>query len=143
MTRFAPYLIVLSAISLMTAPAAAQEARGVAPAELAYEREVYTYPSGARPDPFRSLLRDGDLGMRVEDLRLRGIVHHQNPAQSVAMLTIQGTDRRVQARVGDIVGPLRVLAIHPDRVEIVVEELGVARRETLRIARPESGGSNP
>lgn len=142
MTRFTTILMGFLAVALVTVPVAAQEARSETPAELAYEREIYTYPGGARPDPFRSLLRDGNLGMRLEDLRLRGIVHHQNPGQSVAMLAIQGTDRRIQARVGDVVGPLRVLAIHPDRVEIVVEELGITRRETLRIARPEAGGSN-
>ncbi len=135
-------LLVSVLTALAVAPAAAQEP-GVLPPELEYEREVYTYPRGARPDPFRSLLRDGDLGVRIEDLVLRGIVHHPDPSRSVATLTVEGTNRRIQARVGEVVGPLRVVAIHPDRVEVVVEELGVARRETLSIARPEPGGSNP
>lgn len=106
-------------------------------ASVVYEREVFAYPRSGRPDPFRSLLLDGDLGIRIEDLQLRGIVYHEDAANSIAALTLRGSDRRIQARVGERVGTLRVLGIFPDRVEIVVEELGVARRETLRIQAPD------
>jgi hypothetical protein len=105
--------------------------------EIVYEREVFSYARLGRPDPFRSLLLDDDLGIRVEDLTLRGTVHHPDPSLSVAIMTQEGSDRRIQARIGERVGPMRVLAIYPDRVDIVIEELGVARRETLRIVRPE------
>ena len=106
---------------------------------VVYEREVFTYPAAARPDPFRSLLLEGDLGIRIEDLTLRGVVYHADPSRSVAIMTQAGTNRRIQARVGESVGPLRILGIYPDRVEIVIEELGVARRETLRLVAPEPG----
>ena len=105
---------------------------------IVYEREVFQYSAGGRPDPFRSLLNDADLGVRVEDLTLRGVVYHPDPSRSVAVLAQVGSDRRIRARVGERVGSLRVLAIYPDRVDIVVEELGVARRETLRIVRTEN-----
>ncbi|MEX2572139.1 MAG: hypothetical protein WD737_12635 [Gemmatimonadota bacterium] len=130
-----PSLLILPLI-LFLAP---ESARAQAGTDVLYEREVFEYPRGARPDPFRSLLLEGDLGIRAEDLMLRGVVHHEDPSRSIAVLTVEGTDRRIQARVGERVGPLRVLAIYPDRVEIVIEELGVARRETLRIVRPEPG----
>jgi hypothetical protein len=106
---------------------------------VVYEREVFTYPAAARPDPFRSLLLDGDLGIRIEDLTLRGVVYHPDQSRSVAIMTQAGTNRRIQARVGESVGPLRILGIYPERVEIVIEELGVARRETLRLVAPEPG----
>lgn len=112
----------------------------VADPTVVYEREVFTYSAAGRPDPFRSLLDDAELGIRLEDLTLRGIVHHRDPSQSVAVLTQAGSDRRIRARVGERVGALRILAIYPDRVDLVVEELGVARRETLRIVRPDAGG---
>lgn len=112
----------------------------VADTTVVYEREVFTYTSAGRPDPFRSLLNDAELGIRLEDLTLRGIVHHRDPSQSVAVLTQAGSDRRIRARVGERFGALRILAIYPDRVDLVVEELGVARRETLRIVRPEPAG---
>lgn len=119
------------------APAAAQE---VLDTTVVYEREVFSYSPAGRTDPFRSLLADAELGIRVEDLTLRGVVYHSDPSQSVAVLTMEGSDRRIRARVGERVGTMRILSIEPDHVEIVVEELGVARRETLRIVRPQDGG---
>ena len=107
---------------------------------VVYEREVFDYDSTGRADPFRSLLSDAEMGVRVEDLTLRGVVYHTDPSQSVAVLSQQGSDRRIRARVGERVGSLRIVAIQPDRVDIIVEELGVARRETLRIVRPTNGG---
>ncbi|MQA89895.1 MAG: hypothetical protein GEU90_06640 [Gemmatimonas sp.] len=115
--------------SLPNAPASA--------ADLGYEREVFRYSQGNRPDPFRSLLLDGDLGIRLEELTLKGTVYHPDPSLSVAIITREGTDRQIKARVGEPVGGLRVLAIYPDRVDIVIEELGVAQRETLHLVRPE------
>lgn len=129
-------LIALAAAAVLcAAPAVAQDSSP----DLLYEREVFEYSAAGRPDPFRSLLGDAELGVRVEDLTLRGIVYHSDPSQSVAVLTQAGSDRRIRARVGERVGSLRIVAIQPDQVDIVVEELGVARRETLRIARPEDG----
>lgn len=104
-----------------------------------YEREIFQYSAAGRPDPFRSLLNDEELGIRVEDLTLRGVIYNQDPSMSVAVLSQAGSDRRIRARVGERVGSLRILGIFPDRVDIVVEELGVSRRETLRIVRAERG----
>jgi hypothetical protein len=130
-------LAALIAVAGMSTPApvAGQDVSD----SVVYEREVFRYSAGSRPDPFRSLLEDGDLGIRVEDLSLRGVVHHVDPSQSVAFLLVAGSERRVQARVGERVGSLRILGIFPDRVDVVVEELGVARRETLRIQSPPGG----
>lgn len=133
----AAYAAALATICLMPFPA---EGQGGGEGTVIYEREVFQYTASGRPDPFRSLLNDAELGIRVEDLTLRGIVYHSDPSQSVAVLTQVGSDRRIRARVGERVGSLRILAIYPDRVEIVVEELGVARRETLRIQRVDNNG---
>jgi hypothetical protein len=123
-------------------PARAQQPLPVSEATTVYEREVFQYSRASRPDPFRSLLLEGDIGIRMEDLGLRGVVHHDDPSRSVAVLSQRGTARRIQARIGERVGPLRVVAIYPDRVDIVVEELGVARHETLRIERTPAGGGS-
>jgi hypothetical protein len=106
---------------------------------VVYEREQFTYRSQGRPDPFRSLLVDADGGVRSTGLALRGVIHDSDTTRSLAILTEEGTDRRIQARVGEVIGSLRILGIYPDRVEIVIQELGVARRETLRMAAPEAG----
>lgn len=105
-----------------------------------YEREVYRYSAASRPDPFRSLLLEG-LGVRVEDLAVRGILYDPEAMNSVAVLSQAGSDRRIQLRVGQRLGAVRILSILPDRVEVVVEELGVSKRETLKLARPQTGAT--
>jgi hypothetical protein len=102
---------------------------------IVYRREVFRYQPLGRPDPFRSLLGSAELGVRVEDLALRGVVYHPDPARSVAMLTREGVDRPIRARVGDRIGGIRILTIRPNSIDVLVEELGVARRETLQITR--------
>jgi hypothetical protein len=98
-----------------------------------YQREVFQYTGSERPDPFRSPLPEGDLRFRFEDLTLHGVIHHAEAGLSVAILGLAGSDRRILVKVGDRLGPLRVDAVLPDRVDIVVEELGTPRRETLRL----------
>jgi hypothetical protein len=132
----------LMLVVVLAAPAAhAQErAERTASREIIYQREVYQYSRGTRPDPFRSPLVNADIGIRSSDLALRGIVYNSDPRQSVAVLVEKATDRRIRARVGERIGGLRVVAIHPRRVDLVVEELGVARRESLFLkAEPETG----
>ena len=117
-----------AAATPLSAQAGAEEPAG-------YEREVFRYDRGGRADPFRSLLREAEVGVRFEDLSLRGVVHHADPSRSVALIARAGTERRIRARVGDRIGGLRVAAIGPNSVDIVVEELGVSRRERLEIRR--------
>lgn len=102
---------------------------------VVYRREVFEYPRAGRADPFRSLLQNAELGVRVEDLTLRGVVFHSDPARSVAVLEQRGRERRLRARVGDRIGGLRILAIKARSVDVLIEEFGVARRETL-VLRP-------
>jgi hypothetical protein len=120
-------LLVAGALSA-AAPAAAQE-RGSA--EIMYRREVFQYQRTVRPDPFRTLLGSVDLSVRFENLALRGIVHNSDPRESVAILVDGGSNRRVRARVGERIGAITVLAIHPRRVDLVIEDFGVPRRESL------------
>jgi hypothetical protein len=120
-------LLVVGALSA-AAPAAAQE-RGSA--EIMYRREVFQYQRTVRPDPFRTLLGSVDLSVRFENLVLRGIVYNSDPRESVAILVDSGSNRRVRARVGERIGAITVLAIHPRRVDLVIEDFGVPRRESL------------
>jgi hypothetical protein len=120
----------------LASPAASQTAADGMPE--VYQREVFGYSGYGRVDPFKSLVRQSDLGVRLEDLALRGIVYNNDPAQSVAVLTVEGSAVRIQARTNQRVGTVRILAIRPDRVEVAVEELGVSRSETLRIEKKET-----
>ncbi len=130
---------VLTALSLGVSAAAAQ-----APAEPAglYEREVFQYGRAGRADPFRSLLSDPELGMRLEDLKLLGVIYHPDPALSVAVLSQTGSTRRIRGRAGDRIGGIRIVSIGPRSVDLVVEEFGVARRETLELRPASERGSS-
>lgn len=103
--------------------------------QVIYRREVFDYSRAGRPDPFRSLVGSADLGIRVEDLSLRGVVVHPNASQSVAVIAREGNPRLIRARVGDRIGGIRIVAIRPRNIEVVIEDLGVARRETIEITR--------
>ena len=145
-------LILLALASLLAAalgaaqstPATSAPAASRGDSMIVYRREVFRYQAAGRPDPFRSLLGSSDLGVRVEDLSLRGVVYHPDPSRSVAMLMREGTERPVRVRVGDRIGGIRVLTIRPNSIDLLVEELGVARRETLQITRAATPkGTNP
>jgi hypothetical protein len=118
------------------APLAAQ----VLDTATVYRREVFDYARGGRTDPFRSLLNTAELGIRFEDLSLRGVIYNPDPRLSVAVFWEAGAERRIRARVGERVGGIKILAIHPRRVDLLIEEFGVARRESLDLKRdPEKG----
>ena len=121
-------------------PLPAQAARDTI---VLYEREVFEYARDGRPDPFRSLLKDPELGMRFEDLTLVGVLHDGDPGRSVAILSQVGSARRLRVRVGERVGSVRILAIGQRSVDLIVEEFGVARRERLELKpATEKGGTS-
>lgn len=126
----------LALLIVFTAPALAQD-----PPIPIYRREVFDYNAQGRRDPFRSLVNTADLGVRVEDLTLRGVVVSRDARRSVATIEQQGTDRRIRARVGDRIGGITVVAITPRSVEVVIEEFGVPRREVLPLKRAANPGA--
>ena len=105
-----------------------------------YEREDFQYSGAGRRDPFRSPLLEG-VGVRIEDLSLRGIIHDPVAMTSIAVLSQAGLDRRIRLRVGEQLAGVRIISIHTDRVEVLVEELGVSKRETLRLVRSQTGAT--
>ncbi len=122
----------------LAAPAAAQPAAhadsAVRPIEN-YRREVFRYQRGGRPDPFQPLLSAADLGYRVEDLRLASIIYSPNPRQSIAVFTVGDSAGRHRLRTGQRLGSIMVLAIHPRRVDVQVNDFGVARVQSLTFQR--------
>lgn len=123
-------IAVLAAAFMLPSSGAAQAA---ADSAVVYEREVFDYSRGGRADPFRSLLDDAELGVRLEDLSLQGVMVGGDPSQSVAVLSRVGTNRPLRVRVGDRVGGIRILSIEQRLVQVLVEEFGVARRGTLEL----------
>jgi hypothetical protein len=144
-------LLAAAALALLAAPLGAQQpaparpaanapaeaaAPGVAlPEDDVYRREVFRYQAGGRPDPFRPLLTGDDMGVRVQDLRLIGIIHSSNPRASVAVFTLPGDSARVRLRPGQRLGAVTVLAVHPRRVDVREDALGVSRTYSLELQR--------
>lgn len=147
--------LALAAAGPARAQAAAARPAGTAaaPAEVAlpegevYRREVFRYPgAGGRPDPFQPLLSGEEMGVRVQDLTLVGIVYSGDPRASVATFTLPNNAQRVRLRVGQRLGAITVLAIQPRRVDVREDEMGVSRVYQLqlqRAARPAAAGGQP
>lgn len=112
----------------------AQAATAQTPVSTVYEREVFTYPSLGRRDPFRPLNSGDQIGPRFADLNLTGVLF--NPAiGSVATLIDVKSGRRYRSREGDVLGDIRIAAIRTDEVDFVITSFGISRRETLTVKK--------
>jgi hypothetical protein len=120
------------------------------PTELVFEREVFTYPSVGRRNPFAPLAGT-EQGPRFDQLRLMGIMYDaQNPSASMAMIgtsTVQTSADSTQVTVtprgqawylklGQAVGGIRVVEIHQDAVVVEVEQFGITERKVMRMESP-------
>lgn len=134
-----PSIPLAAAVVLALAGPRAAPAQIPPGAELEYQREVFDYQAAGRPDPFRSLLGTSDLGIRFEDLSLRGVIYNPNARQSVAVLVQNGSDRRIRLRVGESLGGVTLVAVYPRKVDVQIEDFGVVRRATLPLkTRPKT-----
>ena len=115
---------------------------------LAFEREVFVYPSVDRVNPFRPLLATDTGGPRYERLRLSGVIYVENsPGRSVATLStsvaVVGADGTISADIGDsyylkvgqTIGNTTIIEINRESIEVDVEEFGVVDRKTMRLLR--------
>lgn len=137
---------LLVAACWLAAPAAGQTARAdsardsVAQADtapLTLVREVFSY-QGAGRDPFMSLLKSGDVRPLITDLKLVAVIYDERyAARSVVVLRDITTSKRYRARVGDVIGRLRVTQIRPREVVFTVQEFGFERQQTLSLAKQE------
>jgi len=106
-------------------------------APLSLVREAFTY-QGAGRDPFLSLLKSGDIRPLITDLKLVAIVYDERySARSVAVLRDVTTQKRYRAKVGDLIGRLRVTQIKPRDVVFTIQEFGFERQATLSLAKQE------
>ena len=119
--------------------------------ELSSVREVFTYPTFTRRNPFLPLDAGGNL--RYEQLSLLGIVYSPDPSASVAILSTgsvqvaeDGTLTPVEgdgyyAKVGERIGNVTIREIQRDRVIVDVEEFGLTERRTMLFTSRRQGGS--
>ncbi len=114
-----------------------------APAELVFEREVFTYPSFTPRNPFRPLDAADQGGPRFEALSLIGIMYSSDPRAGVAVLSTggvtvaqDGTMAAVEgeafnAKVGDKIGNTTIVEIRRDAVIVDVEIFDSVERHTM------------
>lgn len=131
-------------------PAQAQQP----PTELVFEREVFSYPTFPRRNPFRPLSGGNQGGPRFDQLRLMGIIYSGNPAESTAMLgtsTVTVSDDGTQVtvsegqswslKVGQSIGNIRLVEIRRDQVVVEVEEFGLTEQKTMQLQIRRQGGT--
>lgn len=157
MARLATLVLILAAVALLVPDrASAQEPPPVQqpPTELVFEREVFTYPTFARRNPFMPLTGSNQGGPRFEALRVLGIIHSDDPRASTAMLgtstvnvSADGASVTVAQgqswylKVGQSIGNIRVVEIRRDQVVVEVEEFGLTERKTMQLQIRRLGGT--
>lgn len=110
---------------------------------LVFDREVFNYPAYQRRNPFRPLTGN-DAGPRFEEVRLLGVVLSSEPNGSVALLGPRGTSgrggdaaRTYRVRQGDVLGNMRITAIHRRELVVQVDEFGIVETRVMELRRTE------
>ncbi len=120
---------------------------------LGMERDVFAYLLGDRRDPFLPLLAPPSGGPRFHELRLLGIIHHQEARYSLVLLatgsgggvgggegsgggTGEFGSQSYRLRPGEIVGDTRILEIREDGVGVEVNAPAGKMLRVLRLPRP-------
>lgn len=118
--------------------------------QLVLERERFAYPRYGRREPFQPLAGAPADGDAVAGLQILGIIYHEIPHRSLVLLRTgrdPGIDTVAEGlrppevsthrlRMGDSLGPLRIVRIRHRLVVVdVTDERGVTRR-VLEAPRP-------
>ncbi len=121
-------------------------------AELVFEREIFSYPSFTRRNPFRPLSGPGG-SLRFEALSLIGIMYSADGANSVAVLSTggvtvneDGTTAPIEGdafylKVGERIGNVTIVQIRRDAVVVDVQEFDAIERRTMNFVSRRQGGT--
>jgi len=121
--------------------------------ELVLRREVFSYPTFTRQNPFVPLTST-EAGPRFDQMQLTGILEDElDPARSIAVIAAVGFGQQDQPggggsigaverlRIGDRWGNVRVVSIEPARVVVDVNNFGIVERREMRLQSRSQGGS--
>lgn len=122
--------------------------------ELVLRREVFSYPTFARRNPFAPLT-SAEAGPRFDQMRLSGIVYYENdPARSIAVIAADAGVGRASAapaeggrglverlRTGERWGNVRIVRIEESMVVVDVNNFGIVERREMRLQSRGQGGS--
>ena len=100
--------------------------------EVGFRREAFTYGRSARRDPFLSLLHSHDLRPMINDLKLVAVLYDP-VGRSWAIMRDMTTKEQYRVKVGQQLGRMRVIQIHPKSVTFTIEEIGFSRQQTLAL----------
>ena len=126
-----------------TARTAANTKGEKAPSEIVIARETYSYSSGGRRDPYKSLMSSSDVRPLLSDLRLVAVAFDPVGNNSVAILRDSFSKVQYRVRTGQQLGRLRVSAIRQKAVQFTIEEFGFNRQETLPLSSDTTKARNP
>ncbi len=101
------------------------------PAEVTFNREVFSYVKGNRRDPFTTMITSSDLRPVITDLKLVTVIRSANAAASVAIMRDLTTNEQYRVRVGQTLGRMRVAQIQQRAVVFTIEEFGYNRQEVV------------
>lgn len=157
MPRWSPVLPAVLVALAWPSPGSAQEGQDDAPprqdTNLVFEREVFSYPSFERRNPFATLLANPAGGPRFEQMRLEGIIYSEDPSLSVALLSAgrmgapsadapgRAVGQSTRVRVGERWGNVRIREIRRSQIVVDVEEFGLIERRTMDLPARGQGGS--
>lgn len=111
--------------------------------EITIHREVFSYASGGRRDPYKSLMTSSEIRPLLSDLRLTAVAFDPDGQNSVAILRDSYSKVQYRVRVGQQLGRLRVSAIRQKAVQFTMEEFGFNRQETLSLSSDTTKVRNP
>jgi len=114
-------------------------------AAVTFYREVFSYGSEGRRDPFVSLMATGELRPMLADLALVGIIYDESGRNSVAILVdASAGGQTYRKKVGESLGRIKVTRITDNDVTLNVDEFGFDRQETLLLDHnPRTGARRP
>ncbi len=117
-------------------PEVASKAAPAAELKLMFDREVFSFPTGGRRDPYTPLVGKNDAGPRFDELILRGIIYSPG-GQSLVLLS--DGKKLYRRHRGEMVGNARIVQISPTRVLFSVDNFGVWREESLELRKNPEG----
>lgn len=143
MSRLLPRIVTATVLLLVsgttvasaqvTATPVASDSKKAAVTEVTVHREVFSYESGGRRDPYLSLMTSSDIRPLLSDLRVTAIAFDPVGRNSVAILRDNFSKTQYRARVGQQLGRMRVSSISAKSVQFTIEEYGFNRTETLKV----------
>ncbi len=132
-----------SAHAQVRATPVSSDSKTTAANDVVIEREVFSYMSGGRRDPYVSLMSSNELRPLLSDIRVTAIAWDPTGKNSIAIIRDSFSGAQYRARVGQQLGRMKVSAITAKAVQFSIEEYGFSRTESLKVTSDSTTARNP